>query len=1295
MGKRLKLILFVLLPIICLVIAGIPFTLADYPETQIEQTMTGTSAEDTGASTADKSMKGGALYISGGASYTMTGGSITGKDNQYGGAVYVTNGSTFTMTGGTITGCTALYGGAIYVEAGGTCNITGGTITGNKAQFAPAIYVEDGGVLNVDQTAVIKDNEYEKYGNLLEVYVDGSLVQSRYIKADTYTIDENEMPLDYEHCCGYFLDERLSECSNGEIALTSEAMGFAPRTADAEDYVARLYTRTANPDNFNFSFNGTTQTYDIKKKSTSISGHIVFPKEYKDVQTSIYSTTGYTNGAFYGCSSMTGITFQEGLKTIGGCAFYGMSSLTGELVIPDSVTEIKSDVFTLCRGLTGDLILPNSVETIGQSAFYECSGFSGNLVISENTTRIEKYSFFKCSNFTGDIIIPDKVTYIGASAFYDCRGFAGNIIIGNSVTSIGYSAFYNCSGIKGSLIIPDSVTSIESNAFSDCTGITGSLIIPDSMTDIGNSAFSHCSGIKGTLTIGKNVANIGTYAFAWCGLTGNIIIPDSVIIIGSNAFYECRGFDGSLTIGKSVETIGSYAFGYCQALTGDVIIPDSVTSIGDYAFNYCFGLNGRLVIGNSVTTIGRYAFNATRNFIGSLTIPDSVVEIGELAFDECQFTGILSIGKSLSSVSSRAFGYLSKTIEDIDVNSENQYLSGEKSALVELATGRLIIGCNNTNISVLQDVTSIDAYAFYSCYNLTGELSFNENLTSIGSRAFSGCRGLTGRIVIPEGVTIIGSSTFSNCSGLTGELVLPEGVTSIGDSAFYNCTGLTGELVIPKSVTGIGKSAFNNCTGFTGTLVIPSSLKTINSTIIKGCTGITKVHLPSTVTTISASSYSSSPFYQCSSSLVIYTDVADVSSKPTSWGTYWNYYDSVNQLEVVWGCDVDSDGNIVIPTNDINIYVDGATTPTKTLSFDFSVTSYTMVESDMPLDYESCCGYFLDSELRTTIKNDTIDFSNGDVNLYTRTATDSSYFTFEKNTTTGFYDIVGTTIESGDVVLPKEYQGVQVSIGITDVMCEPGVNEPVFYEKNISSIILPSGLTELINSVFYCCNLIGGELIIPDSVTSIGDSAFYYCRGLTGSLIIPDSVISIGERAFSSCSGLTSVIIPDSVTSIGDDAFYYCSGLTSVIIGNSVTSIGISAFSYCTGLTSVYIPSTVTTITALYYYSAPFSECSSSLVIYTDVANASSVPSGWSTYWNYYGDGLTLTVNYGYTLEQYKSAVGLEFAPMDGNFSGVDAEILESVQTQKSFDSLEFADTKVIAVLNDNKKVVSLEKKKA
>ena len=179
MNKKLKLFFMVIIPLLCLFVAGIPFTFADYQENDVIKTITETTAEDTGASTADKSFKGGALYLGSGADYIMSGGTITNKNNVYGGAVYVSKEATFTMNGGMITGCSALYGGAIYVEAGGTCNINGGEISGNKAQNAPAIYVEDGGILNVTTTAVINNNTYEKYGNPLEIYVDGTLVEYR------------------------------------------------------------------------------------------------------------------------------------------------------------------------------------------------------------------------------------------------------------------------------------------------------------------------------------------------------------------------------------------------------------------------------------------------------------------------------------------------------------------------------------------------------------------------------------------------------------------------------------------------------------------------------------------------------------------------------------------------------------------------------------------------------------------------------------------------------------------------------------------------------------------------------------------------------------------------------------------------------------------------------------------------------------------------------------------------------------------------------------------------------------
>ena len=103
---------------------------------------------------------------------------------------------------------------------------------------------------------------------------------------------------------------------------------------------------------------------------------------------------------------------------------------------------------------------------------------------------------------------------------------------------------------------------------------------------------------------------------------------------------------------------------------------------------------------------------------------------------------------------------------------------------------------------------------------------------------------------------------------------------------------------------------------------------------------------------------------------------------------------------------------------------------------------------------------------------------------------------------------------------------------------------------------------------FGCSGLT--SLTLPSGVTEIGNSAFSSCRGLT-SLTLPSGVTKIGDYAFSGCSGLTSLTLPSGVTEIGNSAFSYCRGLTSLTLPSGVTEIGSSAFSYCSGLTSIYV----------------------------------------------------------------------------------------------------------------------------
>ena len=123
-------------------------------------------------------------------------------------------------------------------------------------------------------------------------------------------------------------------------------------------------------------------------------------------------TSGDTIGesAFYNCSGLTSVTIGNSVTSIGSFAFSYCSSLTkiyytgemvkwcgisglsnlmrsgitlyingveitGELVIPDSVTEIGNSAFSYCSGLTS-VTIPDSVTSIGYAAFDGCSGLT-------------------------------------------------------------------------------------------------------------------------------------------------------------------------------------------------------------------------------------------------------------------------------------------------------------------------------------------------------------------------------------------------------------------------------------------------------------------------------------------------------------------------------------------------------------------------------------------------------------------------------------------------------------------------------------------------------------------------------------------------------------------------------------------------------------------------------------------------------------------------------------------------------------------------------------------------------
>ena len=289
-------------------------------------------------------------------------------------------------------------------------------------------------------------------------------------------------------------------------------------------------------------------------------------------------------------TSFEELQYFTGLTTINDRAFQFCSSLTGSLIIPNSVIIIGSEAFDYCSGLTGSLIIPNSVTSIGYSAFYRCSGFSGSLTIPNSVVTIGSYAFMHCSGFTGSLIIPSSVTSIGDHTFMNCSGLT-SVEIPNSVTSIGGFAFSGCN--LTSIEIPGSVTSIGTNPFTACSSliqitVANDNVVYDSRENcnaiIHTTSNTLVSGSQNTIIL-NSVTSIGEYAFSQCSGITSVEIPNSVTSIEGFAFRFCHNLT-SIEISGSVTFIGEMAFEHCTRLASMSILPVTPPTLGNSVFSY-------------------------------------------------------------------------------------------------------------------------------------------------------------------------------------------------------------------------------------------------------------------------------------------------------------------------------------------------------------------------------------------------------------------------------------------------------------------------------------------------------------------------------------------------------------------------------------------------------------------------------------------------------------------------------------------------------------------------------------
>ena len=915
------------------------------------------------------------------------------------------------------------------------------------------------------------------------------------------------------------------------------------------------------------------------------------------------SVTTIADGSFTDCTGLESVTIGKGCTSVTASAFtrnvnlvkFDVSEDNENYASVDGVLYNKEKTAVICypKSLSGECVIPDTVTSIEKAAFENCNKLT-KITIGSGVETVNPYAFNQC-NLLATVVFKDSDTAnkkICERAFYYC-GSLTEVDFGNAVTSIGDYAFTICSKIK-SLEFPDSLTSIGQFAFSPYTDRTG-----------GTYKESNLESVK----FGTGLKTIGNYAFYDDRKISKLeFTGDNLTSIGSYAFYDNLALEELNLSGDNV-SIGDNAFNNCNKLK-TVNLKSGIKSIGSYAFRDCTVLDD-IKLCSELETIGAYAFYNCGN-LQSIEIPDNVTKIDNNTFENCSSLKSVSIGKSCTTISATAFNNATK-LEKITVSADNEkyssvdgaLLNKEKTSIIlypKSKSGEFVIpdtvtsiadrafsSCPNlTKITIGANVESVGAYAFSSCSALTdvvfkdstikkkviglyafyncqalSNVDFGNAVTSIGSFAFMIDKSLES-IEFPDSLESIGRCAFSCYDyGTTGSyfasnlksVKFGSGLKSIADYAFYenralNTVKFTGvaltsigsesfcniaitELDLSGTDTSIDREAFYNCNSLE--TVKLSGVKTIGQNAFYNCRKLTSVELSENLTTIE-----SGAFQSC-----VALKNIDIPNKVTKLND--NTFSNCSSLK--------------------NVSIGSGCTSISTTAFDgtFSIDRITVSEDNK--NYTVVDGVLYNKDMTTLVlypKNRSGEFAVPD----TVTTIANSAFDSSPNLTKV---TIGKNVKTIGASAFGECKSLKTVIFEDSDTVQKTICDYAFYKCPVlTTVDFGNAVKSIGNYAFYSCQSLNKLDFSKNSVKTIGDYAFTVCKSLE-SIEFPDSLESIGYGAFSAntngyrgsyvASSLKSVKFGRGLKSIADYAFYENRQLNTVkFTGDALTSIGYWSF---------------------------------------------------------------------------------------------------------------------------------------
>ena len=294
------------------------------------------------------------------------------------------------------------------------------------------------------------------------------------------------------------------------------------------------------------------------------------------------SITTIERKAFYDCSRLKELTIPQSVTTIGELAFYHCVKLKS-LNIPASVDCIGSKAFILCKGLTSLTVdNANTAYSSDNNIIYNkeqtrlvaaMSSYSGHLDLPATVTEIGENAFVECDGLTS--INLGNVVTIHDYAFFDCKGLQ-SITLPESIETLGIGAFFNCTNLT-TLKMNNKLREMGERAFMRCISLSDIEFAGNNLV-IGNHAFESCKNLS-IGDISNCVSEIGDYAFASCIKHRTLTLPASIRRIGKKAFFACSQIS-RLTLGRELQEIGENAFLNCnriRQITVNAMTPPAIS----------------------------------------------------------------------------------------------------------------------------------------------------------------------------------------------------------------------------------------------------------------------------------------------------------------------------------------------------------------------------------------------------------------------------------------------------------------------------------------------------------------------------------------------------------------------------------------------------------------------------------------------------------------------------------------------------------------------------------------------